>query len=87
LKAIARGYGWFRELATGVAADTLAIARREGLPDSYVRRIIPLALLAPSLVEAICAGTQPATLAAAKLTRAAVMPYAWREQQALFATT
>jgi hypothetical protein len=87
LKAIARGYGWFRELATGVAADTLAIARREGLPDSYVRRIIPLALLAPSLVEAICAGTQPTTLTAAKLTRAAVMPYAWREQQALFGTT
>jgi DNA invertase Pin-like site-specific DNA recombinase len=87
LKAIAHGYGWFKELATGVAADTLAIARREGLPDSYVRRIIPLALLAPSLVEAICAGTQPATLTAAKLTRAAVMPYAWREQQALFGIT
>jgi DNA invertase Pin-like site-specific DNA recombinase len=87
LKAIARGYGWFQDLASGVAADTLAIARREGLPDNYVRRLIPLAFLAPLLVEAICGGTQPVTLSAAKLTHITALPYAWREQQLLLTAT
>jgi hypothetical protein len=87
LKAIARGYGWFQELATGAAADTLAIACREGLPDNYVRRLIPLAFLAPSLVEAVCTGTQPVTLTTEQLTCGAAIPYAWREQQARFTAT
>jgi DNA invertase Pin-like site-specific DNA recombinase len=85
LKAVARGYSWFQALAAGASADTLAIARREGLPDSYVRRLLPLAFLAPSLVEAICAGTQPVTLTAASLKRAGDLPYAWRGQESFFA--
>ena len=52
----ARGYRWFRQLASGIAADTLEIAKREGVGDSYVRRLVPLALLAPEIIEAICAG-------------------------------
>src|SRR5215469_10759376 len=39
LKAVARGYRWAREFASGIAADTLAIAKREGVPDNYVRRL------------------------------------------------
>jgi site-specific DNA recombinase len=61
LKAIARGRRWFTELASNRATDTLEIAKREGLHDSYVRRLVPLAFLAPSIVEAICAGRQPRT--------------------------
>lgn len=81
LKAIARGRRWFNELASNRATDTLEIAKREGLHDSYVRRSIPLAFLAPSIVEAICAGRQPTDLTAERLTRRAGLPYQWAEQQ------
>jgi site-specific DNA recombinase len=86
LKAVARGHRWFRELASGTAADTLAIAKREEVPDNHVRRLIPLAFLSPALVEAICAGRQPVTLTAEKLKRTAHLPSEWSKQQELFAS-
>jgi len=81
IRAIARGRRWFTELASNAAADTLEIAKREGLRDSYVRRLIPLALLAPAIVEAICAGSQPPDLTAEELTRRAELPITWDNQQ------
>jgi site-specific DNA recombinase len=81
LKAIVRGRRWFAELASHRAADTLEIAKRERLCDSYVRRLIPLAFLAPSIVEAICSGRQPTELTAERLTRRTRLPYHWAEQQ------
>ena len=56
LRALARGYQWFGELAAGTAVSTTQIAAREGVSDSYVRHLVPLALLAPAIVESICAG-------------------------------
>jgi site-specific DNA recombinase len=85
LKAIARGYGWFGELASGHATDTLQIAKREGLGDRYVRRLIPLAFLAPSIIEAICEGRQPADLTAERLTRAK-LPLEWAKQRSALGT-
>ena len=85
LKAVARGYRWFNQLASGDAADTLEIAKRERLRDNYVRRLIPLALLAPPIVEAICAGRQPLTLTAEKLRRHANLPFDWQAQLRLIA--
>jgi len=79
LKAIARGYRWFGELASGRARDTQEIAQRENVHDSYVRRLVPYAFLAPSIVEAICAGRQPADLTAERLTRAR-LPLEWVDQ-------
>jgi site-specific DNA recombinase len=64
LKAIARGHQWFKELASGRAASVREIAKREGVYYSYVKRLIPLALLAPEIVQSICDGSQPATLTA-----------------------
>jgi len=86
LKAVARGYRWFSELASGTAADTLAIAKREGVPDNYVRRLIPLAFLAPPVVEAICSGRQSATLTAERLKKTANLPCEWIKQQTLLAS-
>lgn len=81
LKAIVRGRRWFAELAANRAADTRELAKREGLHDSYIRRLIPLAFLAPSIVEAICSGRQPADLTVERLTRRAGLPYQWAKQQ------
>jgi site-specific DNA recombinase len=81
LKAIARGHRWFAELASNRARDTLEIAKREGLHDSYVRRLIPYAFLAPSIVEAICEGRHPADLTTERLTRRPALPLEWVEQR------
>ena len=58
LRALTRGYQWFGELAAGTVSSTKQIASREGVSDSYVRHMVPLALLAPAIVESICAGRQ-----------------------------
>jgi site-specific DNA recombinase len=81
LKAIARGHRWFDELASGRTASIREIAQREGVYDSYVKRLIPLALLAPEIVQSICEGLQPATLTAEVLKRNAPPPLEWTKQR------
>jgi site-specific DNA recombinase len=67
LRALARGCQWFGELAAGTAVSTSQIAAREGVSDSYVRHLVPLALLAPAIVESVCAGRQGVCLSAERL--------------------
>ena len=83
LRALARGYNWFCELASGRAASTKQIADREGLSDSYVRHVVPLGLLAPAIVESICAGRQSVSLSAERLKDHARLPIEWEAQQQL----
>jgi len=85
LRALARGYQWFGELAAGTAASTKQIATREGRSESYVRHMVPLALLAPSIVESICAGRQSVSLSAERLKSQAGIPIEWDEQTRLLA--
>ena len=74
LRALSRGYQWFGELASGRAASTRQIAAREGLSHSYVRHVVPLGLLAPKVMEAICAGQQSVTISAERLKDHARLP-------------
>ena len=60
------------------------MAKRLRNPAAWIARVLPLAFLAPDLVEMILAGQQPATLTLSKLLDAR-LPYAWGEQRALFA--
>jgi site-specific DNA recombinase len=83
LRALVRGYQWFGELASGRAASTKQIADRESLSDSYVRHVIPLGLLAPAIVESICAGRQSVSLSAERLKDHASLPIEWDAQQQL----
>ena len=85
LRALARGYRWFGELAAGTAGSTTQIAAREGVSDSYVRHIVPLALLAPTIVESVCAGRQGVCLSAERLKRQAGLPIEWKAQHRLLA--
>jgi hypothetical protein len=43
--------------------------------------LLPLALLAPEIVEAICAGRQPLELSTEELTRRIDLPLDWRERR------
>jgi site-specific DNA recombinase len=83
LLALARGHRWFGELASGRAASTKQIAEREDLSDSYVRHVVPLGLLAPAIVESICAGRQSVSLSAERLKDHASFPIEWDAQQKL----
>jgi site-specific DNA recombinase len=83
LRALVRGYQWFGELASGRAASTKQIADREDLSDSYVRHVVPLGLLAPTIVESICAGRQSVSLSAERLKDHANLPIEWDAQQQL----
>ena len=85
LRALARGYQWFGELAAGTAVSTKQIAAREGVSDSYVRHLVPLALLAPAIVEGICSGQQSVCLSAERLKTQAGVPIEWDAQQRLLA--
>ncbi|MGA7869466.1 MAG: hypothetical protein WCA22_01070, partial [Candidatus Binatus sp.] len=76
---------WFGELAAGTATLTSQIAIREGVSESYVRHMVPLALLAPAVVESICAGRQGVCLSAERLKVLAGVPIEWDAQQRLLA--
>jgi site-specific DNA recombinase len=86
LKAVARGFRWFNEIATGKAGSAADIARREKLDKHYVSRMIPLAFLALSIVEAISKGTQPPEVTTEMLTRGLNLPFDWAGQDALLIT-
>ncbi len=73
---------WWLQLQTGTI-DIATIAHEEKVNDSWVSRIVRLNFLAPTIVEAILAGTQPASVSATTL-RTANLPIDWDEQIAMF---
>ncbi|MEJ6009426.1 recombinase family protein [Novosphingobium aquae] len=82
VELLRKGRAWWVQLQTGTI-DIATISREEQVNDSWVSRLVRLNFLAPALVEAILAGTQPATLTATSL-RTADLPIAWNDQMAMF---
>jgi DNA invertase Pin-like site-specific DNA recombinase len=80
LKAIARGHRWFDDLVSGRAASTVEIAKRHRLGERHVRRLIRLAFLSPTIVEAVAEGRQPPDLHAETLKHF-VLPLEWSTQK------
>jgi hypothetical protein len=83
VKLLAKARSWWTEVRAG-DIDIPALARREGVTDSYVTRIVRLAFLAPSVVDAILAGSQFAAVSGATLTAPDAIPVEWAEQRAIF---
>ena len=82
VKALARAWRWQRMLDGGVYATTVSeIGEAENISKSYVSRILRLALLAPSIVEAILAGKTDQALMLEELERP--LPANWAEQRLL----
>jgi len=82
LKALARSRAWFEELASGRVRSLADIGRREGIATRYVERLSRLAFVAPSLVEAIMQGRQPAELSTETLLNRIDLPLRWSMQSA-----
>jgi len=85
LKAVARAHEWYEQLVTGEASGPRSIAMRTGLDESYVRRILGYAFLAPDIVEAILDGRQPPDLTLEKLR--ITFPMNWVEQRRVLLQT
>jgi Recombinase. len=83
VRAVALARRWADDLAAGKVASTRAIARDHGLCHLYVGKLLPLAFLAPDLVQNILEGRQPRGLSIANLL-ATPLPLSWSEQRARF---
>jgi DNA invertase Pin-like site-specific DNA recombinase len=81
IKAVARGRIWFEELQSGAIKTIHDIALKYNVSDSYIRALLPLAFLAPDIVEAIVQGQQPVTLTADRLIKHIDLPIDWAEQR------
>jgi hypothetical protein len=76
--ALARGHRWLAMMESGEVTSMKEIARREGVNDSYVSRMVNLTTLAPDIVAAILDETLPPEVTLFEL--AAGTPLVWREQ-------
>ncbi|GAB4241639.1 MAG: hypothetical protein Kow0032_29600 [Methyloligellaceae bacterium] len=83
VKAVVRAHRWFDDLVCGDAQSLGEIAVKDGVSDRYVSHLLPLAFLAPDIVEAILAGAQPVTLIAEALIKRTDLPLGWAGQKAL----
>lgn len=82
-KEIRRAHRCFAALVSGQISSIAELAAREGVSDRYLSRVLPLAFLAPDIVEAIAAGRQPAALTAHRLIRTLDLPIASAAQKQL----
>jgi site-specific DNA recombinase len=57
LKEIRRAHRYFDALVTGRVGSVAKLATIERISDRYVSSLLPLAFLAPEIIEAIAAGT------------------------------
>ena len=77
--ALARGHRWLAMLESGEARSMKEIARREGVDDSYVSRMVNMTTLAPDIVAAILDETLPPEVTLFGL--AAGTPVVWEDQR------
>jgi DNA invertase Pin-like site-specific DNA recombinase len=78
---IARARYWLQRLNTSEHVTIASLAREVGVEDGEVSRLLPLAFLAPEIVEAVLEGRQPVELTARRLTRLKPLPAPWHEQR------
>ena len=79
--AIGRARRWLHQLNTKGHPTIASLARHVGVDDGEISRILPLAFLAPDIVEAIVEGRQPVELTVRKLIRLKPLPSIWADQR------
>jgi hypothetical protein len=83
---VIRARDWADRLIKGEAQTMAEIAAREGVSMQYVVRLMPLAFLAPQIVDQIIASTQPVAITANRLAWVEELPCRWRQQAPAIAT-
>jgi hypothetical protein len=80
--ALTRGHKWLAMLESGEVSTMTEIAKREGIDNSYVSRMVNLTTLAPDIVDAILQNTLPDHLTLFDI--AVDPPRLWDEQRRRF---
>jgi hypothetical protein len=81
VKAVVRAHRWRNMLESNLFSSVRELAKAEKINESYLCRVLRLALLSPAITEAILNGLQPDGLELAQLLRS--IPAQWGEQQVL----
>jgi DNA invertase Pin-like site-specific DNA recombinase len=81
IKAIVHAHHWFEMLKNRETESITDLAKREGMPRTYVGSIVPFALLAPDITEAILDGRQPVGLTLDRLLATSPLPISWSQQR------
>lgn len=79
---MAQGRYWYDQLLSGQAKSREEIAKVYGISGQHVARLLPLAWLAPDIVEAILNGSQAMGLTVERLLTK--LPMDWAEQRRVF---
>ncbi|MEO0398444.1 MAG: recombinase family protein [Pseudomonadota bacterium] len=79
IKAVAQAYSWRKALGSGVYPTIKDLAKQKRLSERYVWKILRLAYLSPSIVEAILDGRQPPGLSLRQINETQLSPD-WRMQ-------
>jgi hypothetical protein len=80
---VAQARSWFAELESCAVRSVHDLASRHRIDRGDVSRILPLAFLAPDIVQAILDGHQPVDLTTARLKRLRDLPASWTRQRRL----
>lgn len=82
VRAIALARSWADQLETGAVRSVVDLAAEQKRCIHYTNQLLPLAYLAPDLVEMILAGRQPRALTLSAIL-AKPLPLEWRAQRAM----
>jgi DNA invertase Pin-like site-specific DNA recombinase len=79
--AILRAQSWFQKLKTRQVASIADLASAQGHTRAWISQQLPLAFLAPDIVETIAAGRQPSSWTVERLVAAAISSPDWAVQR------
>jgi DNA invertase Pin-like site-specific DNA recombinase len=83
IQLLADAQRWIDDLAQGRAVSVRDLARQANRDPGEISRTLPLAFLAPDIVETILAGRQPVGLTPHQLKRIGMLPHRWNDQRRL----
>ena len=86
MKLLRVGMAYWEQLGSDQALNLRDYAKREGVEERFVGRALPLAFLAPDLVEAIVDGALSPEWTAERLLRIPRLPLSWTAQRELLGT-
>jgi DNA invertase Pin-like site-specific DNA recombinase len=81
IDTVTRAMNWLIRLTAEENVTIVELARQDGIDDGEISRILPLAFLAPDIVETVVQGRQPVTLTTTYLKRLKPLPASWAEQR------
>jgi site-specific DNA recombinase len=80
LRLVARSQGWFEALIIGHTRSIADLAKQEGLNERYVSSLLPLAFIAPPIIEAAVENRLPTDFPLTTMTNRPNIPIHWQDQ-------